>query len=103
MILNQSKCHFLISGPETSVQQMHIAVGEEIIWESSQEKLLGVLLDKLLKFHEHVIDICRKASSKLSALTKFARVMSFVKKINLMNAFVQAQFSFCPLLWMFCS
>ena len=82
---------------------MHIAVGEEIIWESSQEKLLGVLLDKLLKFHEHVIDICRKASSKLSALTKFARVMSFVKKRILMNAFVQAQFSFCPLLWMFCS
>ena len=63
MILNQSKCHFLISGPETSVQQMHIAVGEEIIWESSQEKLLGVLLDKVLKFHDHVIDICRKASS----------------------------------------
>ena len=28
MILNQSKCHFLISGPETSVQHMHIAVGE---------------------------------------------------------------------------
>jgi hypothetical protein len=103
MILNQEKCHFLISGPETSVQQMHVAVGEEVIWESSQEKLLGVLLDKLLKFHEHVIDICRKASSKLSALTRFARVMSFVKKRNLMNAFVQAQFSFCPLLWMFCS
>ena len=65
MILNQEKCHFLISGPETSLQQMHIAVGEEVIWESSQEKLLGVLLDKLLNFHEHVIDICRKASSKL--------------------------------------
>ena len=29
--------------------------------------------------------------------------MSFVKKRVLMHAFIQAQFSFCPLLWMFCS
>ena len=103
MILNQSKCHFLMTAPETSVQQMHITVGEEIIWESSKEKLLGVLLDKVLKFHEHILDICKKASGKLSALTRFARVMSFFKKKILMNAFIQAQFSFCPLLWMFSS
>ena len=82
MILNESKCHFLIAGPETAVQQMHLSVGEEVIWESSHEKLLGVLFDKLLKFHEHVLDICKKASSKLSALTRFARVMSFIKKKN---------------------
>ena len=67
MILNQSKCHFLISSPETSVQHMHVAVGEEVIWESSQEKLLGVLLDKVLKFHEHVFDICKKASENSSS------------------------------------
>ena len=55
-----SKCHFLIAGPETAVQHMHLSVGEEVIWESSQERLLGVLLDKLLKIHEHVLDICKK-------------------------------------------
>ena len=57
LILNQSKCHFLIAGPETAVQEMHLSVGEEVIWERSQERLLGVLLDKLLKFHEHVLDM----------------------------------------------
>ena len=32
-----------------------------------------------------------------------ARIMPFEKKRLLMNSFIQSQFSYCPLVWMFCS
>ena len=41
---NQTKCHFMIASP--SSEEFWIQVGEQIIWESRQEKLLGVKIDK---------------------------------------------------------
>ena len=103
MILNPDKCHFLIAGPRTAAEQLYIEVGGQVIWESSQERLLGLTIEKSLKFQEHVSDICKKASPKLTALARLARIVPFDKKRLLMNSFIQSQFSNCPLLWMFCS
>ena len=41
MKLNQSKCHFLASG---SPEHLWIKVGDERIWESQLEKLLGIMV-----------------------------------------------------------
>ena len=38
----------------TSPEQLWIQVGEQIIWESMKEKLLGVTIDKNLLFNHHV-------------------------------------------------
>ena len=103
MIMNPDKCHFLISGPRTLEEQMYIQVGEQVIWESLEEKLLGVTIDKKLKFHSHLIGICKKAGTKVTALTRLAKIMPLEKKRILMSAFIESQFSYCPLLWMFCS
>ena len=43
MKLNQSKCHFLTSG---SAEHLWVKVGDERIWESQSEKLLGLIVDK---------------------------------------------------------
>ena len=103
LILNPDKCHFLISGPKTVVEQMSIEVGDQVIWESLEEKLLGVTIDKKLKFDSHLNNICKKAAAKVTALTRLAKIMPFEKKRILMNAFIESQFSYCPLVWMFCS
>ena len=97
---NQSKCHFMIASP--SPEELWIQVGEQIIWESKQEKLLGVKIDKGLKFDAHVKTICDNASAKVTALSRLIRIVSMEKKKTLMNAFVESQFSHCPLVWMFC-
>ena len=62
MKLNQSKCHFLIS--TNSPEHLWIQVGEQIIWESLYKKLLGVTIDKELKFIQHVQDICKESWRK---------------------------------------
>ena len=103
MILNESKCHFLISTPSECEEQLSIKVGGQAIWESMSEVLLGVTIDKEIKFEGHVEYLCKNSSSKLSALTRMAKMAPFDKKRILMQSFVHSQFSHCPLVWMFCS
>ena len=100
MKLNQPKCHFI--APSHSPEELWIKVGQQIIWESKQERLLGLDVDKQLKFEKHVKNICQKASAKVTALSRLIRIVSMEKKKILMNSFIESQFSFCPLVWMFC-
>ena len=64
-------------------------------------KLLGVTIDNELKFDEHVSKLCKKASQKLHALARVSNYMSQDKLRMLMKAFVESQFGYCPLVWMF--
>ena len=53
MMLNQDKCCFLFSGHK--YETLFANVGEAKISESKQQKLLGVLIDRDLKFDECVL------------------------------------------------
>ena len=101
MQLNQKKCHFLISG--STPEHLWVKVGNNKIWESKQEKLLGITIDKNLNFNEHLSIICKKASTKVTALARLVTILPFERKRLLMKAFIESQFSYCPLIWMFCS
>ena len=57
-------------------------VGDEMIWESKSEKLLGVTVDKNLNFNNHLSNVCKKANQKVSALARIARILPFHKLIN---------------------
>ena len=65
------------------------------------KKLLGINLDKNLKFDIHVESICQKANRKLNALARIANYMELPKRRILMNAFLKSQFNYCPAIWMF--
>ena len=52
MMLNQDKCHFLFSGHK--YETLFVNVGETKFWESKQQKLLGILIDRDLKFDKYV-------------------------------------------------
>ena len=97
---NQTKCHLL--NPSRTPEMLWIQVGEQVIWESRQERLLGVNVDKALSFKQHVENLCKNAGSKVTALARLVRILSMEKKKILMTAFIEAQFSHCPLVWMYC-
>ena len=99
MKLNAEKCHFLMSGHKH--EWIWMRVGKDMIWESQYEKLLGVNIDNELNFKVHVLDICKKANSKLTALRRYCKFITLEKKRTLFKAFVESQFSYCPLVWMF--
>ena len=100
MMLNQDKCHFLFSGHK--YETLFVNVGETKIWESKQQKLLGILIDRDLKFDEYVLLQCKKAGKKLTALIRISKFMTFGQRRNIMKAFIESQFGYCPLVWMFC-
>ena len=92
MKLNEDKCHLLVSGQKH--ETVWAKIGETKIWESNKQKLLGVVI-------EYVFDLCKKAGRKLSVLARLSNYMSFEKRKILLKAFVESQFGYCPLTWMF--
>ena len=99
MKLNEEKCHFLLAGHK--YEHLYVTIGGTKIWESDSEKILGIKIDRKLKFKEHIECILSKAGSKLTALARLTNILPFSKMKLLMESFVKAQFSYCPLVWMF--
>ena len=95
IMLNQDKCHFLFSGHK--YETLFVNVGETKIWESKQQKLLGVLIDRDLKFDEYALSQCNKAGKKLTAFIRISKFMTFAQKRNIIKAFIECQFDYCPL------
>ena len=82
-------------------EQVWANIGKDLIWESNDVKVLGVTIDRDLKFDKHVLKLCSKANQKLSALSRIAKLLSFNKRRTLFKAFVESQFKYCPIVWMF--
>ena len=101
MKLNADKCHILISGHKNEV--MIGRIGNVNILESHKVKLLGIDIDSNLKFEDYIKNICVKAARKLNALLRQCAILPLVRQKIIMNAFFNSQFSYCPLVWMFCS
>ena len=99
MKLNKSKCHLIVSG--NKYEHMWAKIGNEQIWESTSEKLLGVEIRSDLNFNQHVDNLCKKANRKLTALARISSWQSFEKRKIIMKAFVESQFAYSPLTWMF--
>ena len=44
----------------------------------------------------------KKAGKKLTALIRISKFMTFAQRRNIMKAFIESQFAYCPLVWVFC-
>ena len=95
---NPDKFHLLLNSVDNNLS---IIVDQHEIANSCNEKLLGVTIDNKLSFDEHVAGLCRKASQKLHALARVSPYMDIIKRRTIMNAFINSQFGYCPLVWMF--
>ena len=99
MKLNEEKCHLLIAGHKH--EWCWAQIGTAKIWESYREKLLGLHIDRDLNFNYHISNLCAKAGRKLSALIRLCKFYSFDQRRTLMKSFIESQFSYTPLGWMF--
>ena len=69
---------------------------------SDTVKLLGVAIESKLRFNEHVKTICKKTNSKGKAFLRGVRYLEPQKASLLYNSLMLKNFSYCPLIWMFC-
>ena len=97
-MMNADKCKLLVTKHSEGTS---LTINEELIKGSKSVKLLGVTLDNKLEFNEHVAQLCSKVSKKVHALARISPFMDTANIRKLMKAFIESQFSYCPLVWMF--
>ena len=68
---------------------------------SKEVNLLGTTTGNQLKFKKHIEDLCKKASYSLHALRSLRPYLTVNKARILSNSFIDNQFNYAPLIWMF--
>ena len=97
---NPVKFQFIILGDKNN-NTFVLNILEKEIKTSSEAELLDMTIDSQLKFKKHVDNLCRNASYKLDALRRIRKFLTVEKAKMLANAFVNSQFNYTLLVWMF--
>ncbi len=74
-----------------------------IINSSENVDLLGLIIDSKLNFSKHIQTTTQKASLKLIALRRLSKWLDPEVRLDYGQTFVLSKFSYCPLVWHFCS
>ena len=100
MKANPEKFQFMILSKK-SYQPQNLSVNTFTIDESDEVELLRLTIDKE-QISKHIDKLCRKAQYKLHARRGIRKYLSLEKAKMLGNAFIDSQFNYAPLIWMFC-
>ena len=65
------------------------------------ERFFGIKIDNKLTLEEHVEELFKKASQKVSAVARISSLMRFEQRKRIVNLFITSHFSHYPLVWMF--
>ena len=96
---NPEKSHLVTN----SAQEIQINIGGTAISNSKSEKLLGIHIDNKLTLEPHIRSLCKKDSQKPNAFTRIACSLKFDQRKFLLIVFIISQFSYAPVVWIFCS
>ena len=80
-----------------------INIDQKEIKAVSKVKLLGIEIDDKLNFNHHINSICKFASNQLNTLIRLTHLLGFEERKVLVSIFVMSNFSYCSLVWNFCS
>ena len=98
---NPKKFQFMILGKGSRLPVI-LNINNIKIRESQKVMLLGLGIDNCLTFKDHIDTLCRNASYKLHALRRIRKYLTPDKAKVLYNAFINSQFSYASIIWMFC-
>ena len=97
MKANLGKCDLLLGTKSPEV----VSIDGIQIKSSTAETLLGITIDSELNFDNHLSAICNKVSRKIGGLGQIANYMCLEKCRIVMEKFIESQFNYCPLIWIF--
>ena len=98
--LNSSKCKLIVFGRNRE-NSLSVRIGNSILKECDEVKLLGIKLDNRLSFATHIDGLCKKGNAKLRALIRLSRYLSADKCKVLSHSFISSVSGYCPLIWSF--
>ena len=98
---NSGKFQFMILGKK-QCNKGKLKINSIVINESDTLELLGIAIDNILAFNEHINNLCCNASYKLYALRRIRKYLSQDQAKLLYNAFSNSQFNYATIIWMVC-
>ena len=101
MKANPEKFQFMILGKKLC-NKVRLIINSIVISESNAVELRGITIDNILSFIEPINNLCRNASFKFYALRRIRKYLTQDQAKLLYNAFVNSQFNYAPIIWMFC-
>ena len=102
MAANPAKFQIMFLGmPEDS--ELIIDISGVVLKSSPAVKLLGIFLDRKLKFKTHTQSFFKTASQKLKSLFRIRPHLNFRCAKRLCKLMILSTFNYCPLIWMFSS
>ena len=101
MKANPNKFQFMILGKGTR-QTVILNINNIRIREPQNVELLGLTIDNRLSFKDHISMLCCRANYKLHALRRIRKYLTLEKSKLLYNAFINNQFNYASIIWMFC-
>ena len=96
---NPEKFQFMILS-KTRRPEYNLLIDSNVIKESADVEMLKLIVDNKLSFEKHIAKLCQTASNKLHALRSIRKYLKLERVLG--NAFVDSQFNYAPLIWMFC-
>ena len=91
MILGKKHCN-----------KVKLKIYSNVVNESDTVELLGITIDNILTFKEHVNNLCRIASYKLYGLRRIRKYLTQDRAKLLYNLVINSQFNYAPIIWIFC-
>ena len=82
--------------------KISLKINKQIILPTDSVKHLGIKVDWKLTFKKHIMNLCNRANRNVKALNRVKNVLTNEQKKILFTSFLMSNFSYCPLIWMFC-
>ena len=101
MKVNPKKFQFMILG-KTPRQPIILNINQIKVDKSQKVVLLGLTIDNRLTFKDHDDMLCSTANYKPHALRRIRKYLTVEKTKLLYNAFINSQFNYASVIWMFC-
>ena len=103
MKANPDKFQAICIGQRSHDSISSFKLNDTIIKCDDNVTLLGVNIDFMLNFNDHISDICWKASQQLAVLKRIGRFLTKHGKLTIFKSFIMSNFNYCHLTWHFCS
>ena len=103
MKANPDQFQFMILGPSGVKYFTPIEKTAIEIRNTTEVVLLGLTIDHKSKFDVHIEKSCKTARFKLHALRRIRKFVTIEQAKLLAYSFVNTQFAYAPLIWMFTS
>ena len=98
---NPGKFQFMILGKKNRLKYS-LKFGSITMKESLEVELLETIIGRALNFKKHIENLCRTAQYKFHTFREIQTYLILDKAKRLGTDFIDSQFTYTPLIWMFC-